>query len=712
MAHFTRKLALGLCAGVLFLSTAVAQSAREQNAFQTRSFDRPVVEAGENVFQAPVRPGTQRAPIDSSIYYEDFRDGLAGWTFIKTAPDSFQVWEYEKNPNLAAENGDSRMPVFTSPTAANGFLFLDYQKFTKRLGLNTAPPSEKPYYIMKQTAISPMFSMKAAVPGQVYTLNWYGFDPRLSAINSYVEMRFMGKPTSAVKIYEVPDDVARPNVARQRDVFARIPAKFVGRDSVEIRFVYDANFYGWAIDDIYIGGLPSNEVSLNKDFIAVAPNYSTPQSQVAGQNIYFVTDLQNNGGATQSPRVVVEIYKLTASGGTLYYADSLDYPSIPADSVLDNNVFEKFVPMPTEAGQYRVFYDVYTRDAADADADSGNNSASYDFFVRAADSLVSYAKAGAFRNGTTPADAAAKKDFELGNIYYTPNLGSKGARIDSIEYGFYAQGFGDTNDAANYEVRTYGFKGDLNNDGIVDYGDDVPSANAELVLLGTRFFQIAPKTKDDFYEYVVAPAEDEQTLQPKRLLLPANQGYIGYAIGISYTEASSRGLIEDDFFVGTDTQFPTGASSLVRDSLTRRGLRPVSGEYSDFSNLRGLTGTGAKSGYDAFGSNALYLNTLVTFLDSVNLSSVRTELVAKEFALSPNPASTELNVAFDFGDNARNVTFTVTNGVGQQVMHLNQPIAASGRITIPVQSLNQGVYFVTAIAENGARATRRVLIQR
>ncbi len=696
MANFTRKLTLGLFASALFAGPAMAQV--ETQPADLIGPTTIALEGGTDIQATPYQPSNFDAVIDSSIYYEDFRDGLAGWTFEKVNPTDSLLWEYLTKDSLSVRTGQARYSVFRSPTVRNGFMWFDYLEYS-----NLTPNPGPPYKNLIQTAVSPAVDLTAAQASNKYALFWYSYDPRLNIRNQQIKIV---TPTDSAVIWTIPNFFDRPNTAPQRTLFARIPERFYGKTNVKFKFVYDGDFYGWAIDDIYIGLLPNNEVSLNDAFLAKVPNYVTPRSQTAGQNIYFVTDVQNRGANPQAPKVIVNIRRrLTATTSELYYTDSLQYPTIPADSVLENNVFEKFVGMPKQAGQYTVTYDVLVRGATDPDADLGNNRGSYTFFVEAGVDPVDYWKTPAFGGGSRPGDADGSNDYELGNIFYTPNMGTNGIRVDTVFGGVLPRDFGDTPGETFYEIRTYGYKGDKNNDGMPSFGD--PGSDAEMILLGTRFLTIPARFPNRDTAFRLAPGEDNN-LRPVPVTIPAGQGYIGYAVGISFVASQAQGTAPDRFFLGTNSQFDGGAAGLVRDSLVRRGIKQRGEEYNSYANFRSATPT-PRTTYDPFGAISWAINTRITLLDST--SNVSNELLANEFALSPNPASTEINMSFDFGTTGK-VTFVVTNGLGQQVMHLSEPTTAVGRVTIPVQSLNQGVYFVTAKAEDGATATRRVLIQR
>ncbi len=672
---------------------------------------------GPSATPPPVAPGT---PLADTLYRETFTGGLGAWRRTNANTSRPLIWIH-RDPRTAARRdtltGAYTYLRFVSPTSATGFAMINFDSLDSDEGANAGLDGPN----VDQSLTSPVIDLRNSTEQlsiQYWQMLRYCCAP--SANPAFVSFSSDGGATFADEVLVSPTlnvnnyfgpitrDAQGFAVSSGERNFVSIPKKYNTSSNFAFRLRYSGGYYAWAVDDIIITALPNNELSLNPDFIAVAPNFRTPRSQVEGQNIYFVTDVQNNGALAQSPRVVVTIRQLGPAGAsTIYYTDSLQYPTINADETLENNVFEKFTPMPSEAGQYRVTYQVVNRSSQDRDFLPDNNTTAYDFFVSASDSLVRYHRLPFLRGASTPAETAGSGDFELGNIYYTPNLGTEGMRLDTIRAGYFPQGFGDNSGDAFFELRTYGYKGDLNKDGIPSIGTETPTADDELVLLGTRFYTIDRNTPESFTTLVALPGEDKD-LNPTKVIIPGNQGYIGYAVGISYVQAQARGTNEDLLFIGNDGQFDGGAARLVRDSLNRRLGRPLGEEYATYGNFRSADQPAVV--FDAFGGAGFFLNTDVTFLDA--LVPTRDELVAREFRLSPNPASTELQVDFDFGDRVGRIEFTVTNGVSQQVMHINQSVSANGRVTIPVASLNQGVYFVTATAADGASTTRRVLIQR
>ncbi len=688
--------------------TESAERTLRPSTVEPKGFDHDVFYAPSSKAGASVKADT--------FFRETFTDNLGNWTRTIVDPTDTLIW-YHRDPRTSplkdTIGGRYVRRHFGSPTSATGFAMINFDSFDNKGG--TIPDRDRTP--VDQSLVSPTIDLANAT-GQLSIQFWqyFRYCCNLAANPGYISFSSDGGVTFEDEILATPNLAVNStyggfSTTRKLGAqnFVRIPTKYNGSTNFKFRFRYAGGYYAWAVDDIFITALPSTEVSLNADFIAVAPNARTPVSQVEGQNIYFVTDIQNNGGATQAPKVLVRIERIPASGPrVLYYTDSLQYPSIASDSVFDNNTFDKFVAMPTEPGTYRTTYTVVTRDSPDRDFLPANNSATYDFVVSDGARVTPYNRLPVLRGGSTPNVATGPGDWELGNIYYTPNLGTRGIRIDTLRAGFSLRGYDDNGDNALFELRTYGYKGDLDNNGIPKLGTDIESPDPadEFVLLGQRFYTITPNSTLGFQTLVAQPGEDED-FNPAPVVIPAGQGYIGYAVGVSYVQGSARGTTTDNFFMGNDGQFDGGAAQLVRDSIARRTNTPLGEEYATYGWFRA---TAEDPTFEAFGGAGFFLNTNITLLDST--SSVKNELIAREFSLSPNPANTEVSVAFDFGDNARTVTFTVTNGIGQQVMHINQAVDAAGRLTIPVENLNQGVYFVTATSESGASATRRVMIAR
>lgn len=678
MHTFTRVCLLALA--VLSIGTvAVAQSQetsqRESLALEASPFD-------DQFDRVRTVITNSAAVVADSFYYEGFANGLAGWTFVNTNPDTVQIWEYETNPDLSADNGDLRYQVFMSPSVDNGFLWFDYRKYIQDAGI---PIGEPPYPNLNQTAASPYIDMSNVPASGKYALQFYSYQPTLNIRDCRVVVRQGTDVTSDVIIWNALDDVARPNVATQSQQLVSFPQQFIGQDSVQLLFIHEGDFYGWAVDDIVLTQLPEIEPQVN-DFAAVAPNVITPTSQAPGFDLAFIVDVQNNGAETITPRIAVVV---ADAMNNVVYTDTLQYPEIMTDSLDENRVFPMTAPMPTEAGDYTVTYSALL-DRIDEDPNLDNNSVTYGFSV--VDGL--YSKTGG-QALSAIRPSADNEQFGGSNIYYAPVWADEGGEltVDSITFAVQYANFTGS-DEGFLELKVYGFRGDLNNDGSPAFGDDPGVDTTEMVELSLLEYEINADEPDlPSNAFITVAASEDGSV-----VIPNDEDYIGFAVGYEYFPAAG-GDNDDNVFRFFGNDLLGGGYSLAADSL-------------GFEFFEGTLNIPSRSDLNIFG----YFTGSINLFDAeISYSPVGTdEVVLPEaaFAVMPNPASSEFTLNFDFGNAAQTAHFEVINAIGERVAQFTRNVAAKGSFTYPTQGMNNGLYYITVRTEDNQTATRRVFVKR
>ncbi len=609
-----------------------------------------------------------------TFYYEDFGDGIADWTFINTNPDSVQIWEYETNPDLSADNGDTRYQTLASPSVGNGFLWFDYRKYIQDAGIMIGQP---PYPQLVGTAISPYLDWSGFDQNGKYALNFYSYQPTLNITNCRVDIRRPGLPDATV--WSAFQDVARPDVAPQLSPLGAIPADFIGRDSVQIVIVHDGDFYGWALDDILVTALPPIEVQTN-DFIAIAPNFETPTAFAAGTAMSFVADIQNNGAETLDLKLAITI---ADSNSAVVYTDTLLYEGIPTDSLAENMAFPMTAPVPTEIGAYTGTYELFT-DRIDEDVDLTNNAQSFSFFV----TENSFSKGN---TGVRTVDCCADdQDFSSGNIYNVPDIAAGDSLfIDDITFAISYSGFTD-DDEGIVEVKTYGFRGDLNQDTAPNYGD-ITDPDAELVELSFSFFTIDTTSLSlPSDAFITVPANEDGS----SVYVPSE--FSAFAVQVDYFVSNDAGADNNFSIYGPDLSY--SGASLAADSTGNPSISQLLVVPGRSIDTYGYF-TGVSPTIDA----SVRINTVV----SVETTLLQTD----QFDVRPNPATTQFAIDFDFGTSV-NAQFEIINAVGQTVSAFNRDGLSSGAITVPTQGMNNGLYYVKVRTDDGQTATRKLMVNR
>lgn len=627
--------------------------------------------------------------IDSSIFYEDFRDGFDGWTIERQETDTADYWKYTTDTELGAIVGGF-LRDFESETEDNGFAYFTYLAAVTDSARQDFPDGP-PYPQLTQTLVSPYIDLT-----DVTTTSSIFFTQTLRVLNIREQSVGLSLPDGTVASINVGGGAAgSSNEYLETNTFVRIPDEFLGQDSVQLRFTYDGDFYGWAVDDIYISQLPNVELAINPTFIAGAPSAITPSTQAEGQTLYFVTDVTQSGADTVGARLGVSILLVeNDTTETLVYTDTLDYGRVFLDSLFENQVFPEGYPLPTEPGLYRYLYNIVDDSEFD-DANPGNNSSS--FFFRISDDGY-YAKG--FQGATglfSFTSDAVQAEQRLGALFLTPNNPADDpVMIDSVLVEFGLRGLADDSDLTTVEVITYGWRGDLD-------GDNVPSlglagdTDAELEQIGINFLEFEGGTADTNNVFVVTPNET-----PGAVMLDPSAGFIGFAVEMHYVESSVPGETSNRFSWGVDRQFDYGGrqvASSAFDTIRNATVYSILGRNGDEG-----------SNYDNL-SRALNIAAFLQVEPDTNASGVST-LPEAAFEILPNPAVTEIYVDFGEASPTGDARIDVTNALGQSVASYRDVDPALGRITLDVTGLNAGLYYFTVTAADGRARTERILVQR
>jgi hypothetical protein len=161
-----------------------------------------------------------------------------------------------------------------------------------------------------------------------------------------------------------------------------ISAVAAGREAVQIRFVFDGDYYFWQIDDVYLIGLPDNSIGITRVFSPVITKF-TPQAQLGplfegGEGWPFAAALRNFGGNlvdNAQLRVVVQ----RVEGEVVFDEVQATPPLVPSPDDIAVLLDVEFDPVGLAPGEYTVTYTLFQEGIEDFDP--SNNSSSFNFFV-------------------------------------------------------------------------------------------------------------------------------------------------------------------------------------------------------------------------------------------------------------------------------------------------------------------------------------------
>lgn len=338
----------------------------------------------------------------------------------------------------------------TSPTAANGAMVLNADFLTTR-GLQANVPSGPPPYPQHTSElISPVIDLSGVTAN--VSLSFYELvrflNPSADAppgnLRTSVSYSTDGGVTwSAAENVNVGVEPNANPLQVQRIV--NLPG-VQGSANFRIKFIWSADFYYWAIDDVSIIEQPRYDMRVNP-FYAFAPNAATPISQL--EPFGFIADIENVGSQTVTASTLT--VTIQNSSNEVIYADSIHYGSIAPDSLAENVFFPDEYTPPATAGTYTGRYTLTIDDVPDEIP--LNNSQEFSFVMT--DSIFSKELGIGLLNYTIPSN----NSYSWGNIYYIPN--GEGFAANSVTFSV---GNAAALTGRNVTVLLYQWDGDTNGD--------------------------------------------------------------------------------------------------------------------------------------------------------------------------------------------------------------------------------------------------------
>lgn len=356
------------------------------------------------------------------IWAEDFANGLAsGWT--SSAQGNVASWEFRGPatvPNLETGSrgscavGNEGAPIL-SPTAANGFIIFDSNWWDNpnlpcsedNFGTGPAPG---PHYA---TLTSPVINLSA------YSSVALQFNQYLKILSGETRIEVTTDDINWYTVYVNPD---LPNPTAPNDVrLIQISNYAAFQPAVRIRFVFDAQYYFWQLDDVKIVETATNDLEIASfnygDFDLLNPTHPTGYEYMQYSkyplsmppNLKFSAIAVNQGGGVQTDcRLKVDVLS-APNGNVLHQAMSSEgffmYPSDQIELRAGNYQMEPI------AGEYNLAFEV---DQSEQDESPLNNRDTVYFYIND----VQYARDRIFASAVylgTPdlADIA----YELGNVF-------------------------------------------------------------------------------------------------------------------------------------------------------------------------------------------------------------------------------------------------------------------------------------------------------
>lgn len=377
----------------------------------------------------------------------EFDGGLNDWTVNAVSPNenALWLWEEDARTELGAYHNDR--PAISSPSAANGAMGFDSDYYDNDgtqgnfgNGLAASPQQGE--------LVSPVIDCS----GQpAVSVAWYQYFRQFQST-------FQVQVTNDGGVTWVPFDIlvnndlpANSEGPVDQYVIIDISSVAANQSEVQFKFVYNADYYFWLIDDVSLVVTPANNLVANSAYLPPAA-FAMPESMIKSDSLDFAVEIINIGSQDNMGGTVTA--EILNAGGTAVHSFTEDLGTIPAGDTLffifDAQVFPEDIAL-TE-GAYSIQYTIET---IDEDFNESDNAIGINFVVTADvfDASTQVTNANAFTG-----------EFKPGCVFRTGELAENLVyQVNNIMIG----GFGDQDDPntpedegviQNAEASIYFFK--------------------------------------------------------------------------------------------------------------------------------------------------------------------------------------------------------------------------------------------------------------
>ncbi len=629
-----------------------------------------------------LQPNTDQPPGETvPVYYEEnFDDGPNGWTSTSTnEPDEIYFWE-ETGFFPTAFGGTTGINILgASCTGAMGCPSGWYQ--TGMTGIiDSVPPNPAQYIDFDIQLNSPILDLSGITDNLSLK-----FDQTYRKLNSngvshtFITYSIDGGNTFSEAI-PINEEVVVNDPAVSNTLEVPIPG-IQGESQVVIRFNYAQDFYFHVIDNVRLIRRENNDLRVQENFFAVAPNIQTPANQV--ECFGFLADIFNAGGSAQ-PNVNLNISIVDNSTSTEVYSDDKDYGTIDPDVLAENGLFgnagdnECFTP----DGSITSYTGTYTVSSDSIDAKPEDNTISFTFEVT--DST--FAKEVAPTTAISPVDDSWAEgephQWAFGNHYHVVN-GSDVGDTYAKQAVFAISG---NEDLANKIITIALYKW-------VDANDDETVNTTERSLVGRASYVIeGTETFDQLITVDLSSSPIPNVLEP--VSLESNTDYV---LMVEYTP-------------NDEVTLPIGSSDVV--DYGAMVFRADSVMVPRYASILGISGDLSSEDYGTVGFTPGYQFMPVARLVLGVLTPVSTtELSADNIVKAmPNPADRQLTIQLDMVNQQDKVTLELMNTQGQRVSVQSLANVQQEVVEFDVSALPAGNYFLHVSTDEGVR-TERVVVQ-
>ncbi len=459
-----------------------------------------------------------------------------------------------------------------------------------------------------------------------------------------------------------------------------------GHDSIQVRFVYNDNYYLWAIDDVKIVETECSNSRVQSNFYAIAPFAYIPKNQVAPFGA--LSDIFNAGACPQTHVVLNHTVQNSDTKEVIYNHD-LNYGTVDANTLVQNQLFPNLINLPNVDASYTGTYTL-TQDSVDFNP--ADNVIAFNYKVGGDTFALEDGFTRSIAVNSAIYTAGAPLSYAYGS-YYRPVAD---ATVDHIVWGV-----NNPTDMAGKTVSVYLEQWtDTNGDNIAESSERRFVGYNDYTFTGTEGDNAILNTTLENFDTPGDPI--------------VMQAGFGYMVIIEYVASVST---DPQFFLLASEARDYSAQELAMDSAYAHGLVTMPSYFT----VLGFSPDGniANIDYevkelDVNDTRIFFGNSIVPLARVVTKSTVNTKDVLPVdnlVSVYPNPVSNELQVKMDFKKPYNAIQLRLIDNVGRTVFEKVVSLIANTRIEpINVSSFASGNYMLQVETPDGQRSVPVIVV--
>jgi len=288
----------------------------------------------------------------------EFDGGLNDWTTVSISPDTINavwIWEADAKADRGAYSGNAS--VLFSPSATNGAMvfdsdFYDNDGVAGNFGNGIAAAAQK------GELISPTFSCVGH--SSVYVRFYQSYRNYKSTTKMMVSND--GGDTWSIPFNFNAEVPLNGSTKTNSVLFVDITEFAADQENVQIKFVFDANYYFWIIDDVSVLDDLNADPRITKTWYS-PKNYRTPYFLSKNKAFDFKMEVLNFGGGKDMNGIKSKASIVQVASDTTIFEESKTFDMGSGDTTVLE--FNSFITQETmDTGLYKVIYNINYADAA------------------------------------------------------------------------------------------------------------------------------------------------------------------------------------------------------------------------------------------------------------------------------------------------------------------------------------------------------------